>query len=43
MGFQTKLLDWVAITTLMAETREIEEPLDEGEKGKSKSWFKTQH
>ena len=27
-------------TTLMAE---IEEPLDKGERGEWKSWFKTQH
>ena len=30
-------------TTLMAESKETKEPLDESERGESKSWLKTQH
>ena len=30
-------------TTLMAESEELKEPLDETERGEWKSWFKTQH
>ena len=30
-------------TTLMAELRRTEEPLDESERGEWKSWLKTQH
>ena len=30
-------------TTLMAESKEELEPLDEGERGEWKSWLKTQH
>ena len=30
-------------TTLMAESEEELEPLDEGERGEWKSWLKTQH
>ena len=30
-------------TTLMAESKEIKEPLDEDERGAWKSWLKTQH
>ena len=30
-------------TTLMAESKELKEPLDEGERGEWKSWLKTQH
>ena len=30
-------------TTLMAESRGTQEPLDEGERGEQKSWLETQH
>ena len=30
-------------TTLMAESKETKKPLDESERGESKSWLKTQH
>ena len=30
-------------TTLMAESEELEEPLDESERGEWKSWLKAQH
>ena len=30
-------------TTLMAESKEEKEPLDESERGERKSWLKTQH
>ena len=30
-------------TTLMAESEETKEPLDESERGEWKSWLKTQH
>ena len=30
-------------TTLMAESEELKEPLDESERGEWKSWLKTQH
>ena len=30
-------------TTLMAESEELEEPIDESERGEWKSWLKTQH
>ena len=30
-------------TTLMAESKELEEPIDESERGEWKSWLKTQH
>ena len=30
-------------TTLMAESKELLEPLDESERGEWKSWLKTQH
>ena len=35
-------LRYVDDTTFMAESEEEKEPLDESEKGKRKSWFKTQ-
>ena len=30
-------------TTLMAESEELKEPLDESERGEWKSWLKAQH
>ena len=30
-------------TTLMAESEELKEPLDESKRGGEKSWLKTQH
>ena len=35
-------LSYADDTTLMAETKEIKEPLDKGERGEWKSWLKTQ-
>ena len=36
-------LSYADDTTLMAESEELEEPLDESERGEWKSWIKTQH
>ena len=36
-------LRYAGDTTLMAEIGRSKEPLDEGERGEKKSWFKTQH
>ena len=38
-----KNLRYADDTTLMAESKEELEPLDEGERGEWKSWLKTQH
>ena len=43
-GRNTNNLRYADDTTLMAESEEeLKEPLDEGERGKWKSWLNTQH
>ena len=42
-GRQINNLIYADDTTLMAESKEIKEPLDEDERGAWKSWLKTQH
>ena len=42
-GRNIESLRYADDTTLMAESKEELEPLDEGERGEWKSWLKTQH
>ena len=42
-GRNTNNLTYADDTTLMVETEETKEPLDESEKEEWKSWLKTQH
>ena len=42
-GRKTNKLRYADDITLMAESEELKEHLDESEKGEWKSWLKTQH